>query len=67
VSGQVPDVTLDPEGAVTRTNASRPFVGAKAHPAAKLEICAYFARERSGPHAFVTATGKGGGWSGPTF
>ncbi len=64
-SGQMPDVTLDPEGAVKPIDAWHLLVGVEAHPAAKLDLYAYFGREHSDQHAFVNAAGQGVGYGSP--
>jgi hypothetical protein len=64
-SGQMPDVTLDPKGAITPIEAWHLLAGVEAHPTATLDVYGYFGREHSGQSAFVNAAGKGVGYGSP--
>ena len=64
-SGQMPDVTLAPDGAVEPIGAWHLLAGLEAHPAPKLDLYAYFGREHSSQRAFVNAAGEGVGYGSP--
>jgi hypothetical protein len=64
-SGQMPDVTLDPEGAIKPIKAWHLLAGVEAHPAPQLDVYAYIGREHSNQRAFVNAAGQGVGYGSP--
>jgi hypothetical protein len=64
-SGQMADVTLDPDGAIKPIKSWHLLAGVEAHPTAKLDVYAYLGREHSDQNAFVNAAGKGVGYGSP--
>ncbi len=64
-SGQMSDVTLDPQGAIVPIHAWHVLGAIEAHPTPKLDVYTYVGREHSDRHAFVNAAGKGVGYGSP--
>jgi len=64
-SGQTPDVTLDPDGAIIPIKAWHILAGFELHPSAKLDVYGYFGREQSDRADYLDAAGRGVGYGSP--
>jgi len=64
-SGQAPDVTLDPEGAIIPIKAWHILAGLELHPTAKLDVYGYFGREHSDRADYLNGAGMGVGYGSP--
>jgi hypothetical protein len=64
-SGQAPDVTLDPDGAIVPIRAWHILAGVELHPSAKLDVYGYFGREHSDRADYLNAAGMGVGYGSP--
>jgi hypothetical protein len=59
-SGQMPDVTLAPDGTIEPLGAWHLLAGVEAHPAPKLDLYAYFGREHTGQQVSLLHSVTGG-------